>query len=82
MIINVTEKHIAAGERCSRDACPVALAMTEALQAHGAEGRVECCRQVYYLSDSRTRRNLPSVAIAFIEAFDTKQIVKPFSFEI
>lgn len=37
MIVNVTKEYIAAGIRCSNVACPVALAISDALYCRGIE---------------------------------------------
>lgn len=78
MRIEVKQEHIAKGRRQSCYKCPIALAISEAMNVENPEvgsGRVRI-GDVYYW--------LPSEAKDFINRFDAKYppAVGPFSFEL
>ncbi len=75
MTIHVTQAHIDAGAREDCRECPVALAI------HEATG---CTCEVlpWTIYTDRGKFKLPRAVFEFIEAFDNKQPVQPFSFEV
>lgn len=82
MTIEVTQEHIAAGERHECGRCPVALAFIAA----GFNVSV-CPVYVEFYKPGRPgdficRRNLPHEAGLFIYRFDKGEPVAPFTFEM
>ena len=82
--IEITQEDIDRGIRCSNIECPVAYALTRALNK-----KVRVNLRSYYLMDNWTVLLLPKEASNFIKTFDqgiTTDVVyeqpKPFSFEI
>lgn len=78
MKIEVTKEDIDMGTRWDYNFCPIALAITRALQVgvYVANATVFCSGIALY--------RLPEVAIRFIEDFDCDghRAVKPFTFEL
>lgn len=76
-IVRVTDRHIADGVSCDSAACPVALAVLDALAAEGvraARVMVDSFDATVTLGDApverRYRADLDSRASRFVEAFD------------
>lgn len=76
MIIKVTKEHIHQGIRCSTRACPIALAVGEALQTLDVEVGMYA---IYALG----KKYYTGYKICFfIQDFDKNQHVEPFEFEL
>lgn len=76
MKIEVTQEDIQKGECDSGFYCPIALAMNRVLgDSNSHVGKWVVTRGI-------TSMLLPSEAITFIQAFDAKQPVEPFTFEM
>ena len=83
MVVMVTRKDIDAGEQCSQDGCPLALAMTRAC---GREVAVRLTDYFFKQSDSLDCKPLPATAVSFRRLFDNERCdrsqLEPFSFTI
>jgi hypothetical protein len=88
MLINITQKHIDAGEECNCYSCPIALAISEIFP--NKEIGIVCydsfLPQKYTLEITEQYNKkqyiLPSIANDFINSFDSSIDVEPFSFEL
>lgn len=78
MKVKVTQEDIQHGERESMEACPIG----QALRRRYAEVRV--CVNHVFLDTGRTGQivALPKEAQRFIQRFDAKRDVKPFTFDL
>lgn len=76
MIIEVTDKHIAAGRKDDCYECPIALAVLDKLP----ESRVVVGASYIYITG--TNYDLPWRAVEFIDRFDKNLRVDPFSFRL
>lgn len=82
-IIEVTADNIAFGERASCKRCPVAFAIQRVLKRTCVvEVHADCAWLRHLCQTAQTGVDLPDEAIDFIEAFDTRRIVKPFAFAL
>lgn len=80
MRIHVRPHHIAAGKREDCEACPIALALTEAT---GRQGWEVGDSQAWLWAPMVLRHYpLPDVATRFVHDFDAGRPVRPFSFEV
>lgn len=73
MIVKVTRKHIKNGKRGSMKSCPIALALIGMSFKDCKVDSADWC----FRDNSAT---LPKQAQEFIDKFDDKEPVKPFSF--
>lgn len=84
LIIEVTETHIARGRQCDCIACPVALALRDAIHAAslGASVYANALQMDYRLSSDFVLMSAktPPEVVAFIQNFDEGRDVKPFTF--
>jgi hypothetical protein len=78
MKIEVTDEHIFQGQPNNDELCPIALALTEAT---GVQWKVRY-KTAWKSTSDRRHRHLPASAVEFVKAFDAKESVEPFSFEI
>ncbi|MDQ3748018.1 MAG: hypothetical protein M3367_03220 [Acidobacteriota bacterium] len=84
MHIKVTKNHIKNGERTSPNYCPVALAIREQIENSSC---VEVCDELqpvisFFRDDELISLEAPDEVFEFVQAFDTRKRVKPFSFEL
>lgn len=73
--VTVTRDHIKRGKPGESEYCPIALALKGMGKRHVQVGEVCCCW------DGGTA-DLPLKSTKFIERFDAKKPVKPFSFTL
>jgi hypothetical protein len=79
LTINVTQKHIDAGEHCECKSCPVALALKEA----GATDVIVGFGQMAFSFNGKGYQIPAPHAIAdFIYHFDKRSPVSPFTFTL
>lgn len=77
MIIQVTQDHINRGWRFASASCPIALAMLDA----GLTGASAGVSNLFW-GYPRKMVTLPTEVKAWILAFDRKQHVEPFEFDL
>jgi hypothetical protein len=83
MKINVTTKHIKMGVPEETDACPIAHAVREAIEKTCLKSLVkdrEICVESGGIAVGSLFMTTPQKVDDFIEKFDDKKPVKPFSF--
>jgi hypothetical protein len=81
MLIQVTQRHIAAGTACMPYSCAVALAIADALP--GCEPEVLRNAITIRRSDGNFQSvDLPYPVVQFIRAFDDGAEVVPFEFDL
>lgn len=78
MKISVKQKHIERGKGRSKIDCPIALAMREAF----TDSSVCVYPKFYHIRYDGIDYALPQTCTEFIDDFDNKRPVKPFSFRI
>lgn len=79
MLIHVTQEHINDGNKCSSILCPIALAITKAMENRWSVGSTTAGPLNNRMDDEVT---LPGIVTAFIRLFDKGEPVVPFSFEL
>lgn len=82
--VNVTQKHIANGQRNKCSQCPVALAVAERLHLPIPDSRWDnrlgvTDKYVFFYKES-IQSDLPVKAMQFVCNFDDRKPVAPFSF--
>ena len=87
MLVNVKAEHIARsiarGGRASCTNCPIALAVIDAIDGVEDISVSKCVGVRVYLGGHRVKRyDLPYLAQDFIDKFDNRLEVEPFSFEM
>lgn len=86
MKLDITQEHIDKGIRGSFESCPIALAAKK--ECPGKRIHINSATiRAYDITDDNDRETgliywLPVAARDFIQAFDGREPVKPFSFEI
>ena len=78
MLIKVKEEHIQKGEKCNAEACPVALAIKEALGTNVVH--VDPYFDSLFINGSSYKCSMDLTY--FVEEFDAGEKVEPFSFEL
>jgi hypothetical protein len=88
--VRVTDRHIAEGVSCNSAACPIALALLDALVAEGV--RVDSlfvdetdARVVTWCDTAgalKFRADLPAEATEFVRSFDDGEAVGPIEVEL
>lgn len=82
MKIQVTQEHIDRGNQCESMACPIALAMTEALGIPVYVTPDAAGVDMTYGDDEEVEVELPELAQAFVAAFDLDRTGAPFAFDL
>ena len=80
--VNVTQKDIDEGKERSCERCPVALAVNRALDTDTNECSVSGYAVHLDGPTSTGFAQLPDEAVKFIERFDCRRLVTPFTFNI
>lgn len=81
--VTVTAAHIARGEPGVYGSCPIALALSEAINSPAWRARVSVfCDTVAVFGDDVWPAALPPEALDFIGRFDNGETVAPFSFDL
>lgn len=80
VLVRVNKDHIEKGKRADCEACPIALAISEAddyrrVWEVGHDGAV-----VYGETGPVARMELPEMAVSWMRAFDEGHPVRPFTF--
>ncbi len=78
IVVNVTAKDIRCGEHGMCSKCPVAFALSRAMNEPCGAGAL---RSWWKYSDGLTK-DLPAAALRFIQRFDARLPVMPFEFKV
>lgn len=84
MKVQVLPRHIAYGEPCIEEHCPIALAVMDALAGEPITGVfVGCdCVTVCYRDGTEKRWDLPWEITEVIDEYDATKVMYPFGFEL